>query len=159
VDPEAALAGFDAAREEWEAAFARVPDAALTYLKPGDDYALGGLLVHVNWVLDRYLHVLEAKPVVAFPPVSTDAGRGLTPEGRRKSLQEMDRLHAAVRTVVTGLDEAEWLRQTPVVYGPGEDPFPTSPEDLVTWLTDHYREHVAQCGDLVGEWSATRRSA
>ena len=159
MDREAALAGFEAARVEWEAAFVRVPDAALTYLKPGDDYALGGLLVHVNWVLDRYLHVLEGKPVVDFSPVSSDAGRGLTPAGRQRSLQEMDRLHDAVRRLVAGLDEAEWRRQTPVVYGPGEDPYATSPEDLLTWLTEHYREHVAQCGDLVGEWSATRRSA
>ena len=51
MEREAALADFESARKEWEAAFANVPDGALTYLKPGDDYSLGGLQVHVNWVL------------------------------------------------------------------------------------------------------------
>jgi len=43
MERKAALAGFEAARLQWEEAFARVPDDALHYLKPGDDYALGGL--------------------------------------------------------------------------------------------------------------------
>src|SRR5438128_12067641 len=59
VDREAALSDFDAARAEWEAVFAQVPDAALSYLKPGDDYALGGLQVHVNWDLVHYSRVLD----------------------------------------------------------------------------------------------------
>src|SRR2546425_2648869 len=58
VDREAALSDFDAARAEWESVFAQVPDAALAYLKPGDDYALGGLQVHVNWILVHYSRVL-----------------------------------------------------------------------------------------------------
>src|SRR5260370_1063978 len=41
MEREAALADFDTARKEWEDAFARVPDGALAYLKPGDDYAQG----------------------------------------------------------------------------------------------------------------------
>ena len=40
MERDAALADFEAAREEWEAAFSRVPDGALTYLKPGDDVNL-----------------------------------------------------------------------------------------------------------------------
>jgi len=59
MDRDAALADFESARVEWEAAFAQVPDGALAYLKPGDDYALGGLQVHVNWVLTHYRRVLD----------------------------------------------------------------------------------------------------
>ena len=59
VVKDEALIDFAAAREEWETAFAQVPDAALEYLKPGDDYALGGLQVHVNWVLVHYRRVLD----------------------------------------------------------------------------------------------------
>jgi DinB superfamily len=154
MDRPAALADFEVARTEWEAAFARVPDAALTYLKPGDDYALGGLLVHVNWVLARYLRVLDGRVVLEHPPVTEDVRRGLTPRQRLEALQEMARLHAAVRSAVEGLDAAEWERKTPVVYGEGEAPYLTSPEDVLGWLRDHYREHVAQCADLIGEWSA-----
>ena len=53
MERDAALSDFAAARQEWEEAFARVPDEALRYLKPGDDYSLGGLQVHINWVLAR----------------------------------------------------------------------------------------------------------
>lgn len=159
MDRDAALADFEAARREWEAAFARVPDAALTYLKPGDDYALGGLLVHVNWVLARYLRVLNGRAVLEHPPVSDDVRRGLTPRQRIASLEEMTRLHAAVWASVAGLDAADWKRKTPVVYGEGEAPYLTSPEDVVGWLRDHYREHVDQCADLIREWSSSPRSA
>ena len=59
MEREAALADFELARSEWESAFAKVPDGALGYLKPGDDYALGGLQIHVNWVLTHYRRVLD----------------------------------------------------------------------------------------------------
>jgi DinB superfamily len=161
------LADFDAARAEWEAAFAGVPDDALGYLRPGDDYALGGLQVHVNWVLLHYRRVLAGIVAGRYgrlepqdpPGEGDDASRramaGLTAGERKRSLDEMDRLHGAVRTAAAKLSEAGWTRQAPVVYGKGEDPYPTSPEELIGWLRDHYREHVQQCGDLVGEWRAT----
>ena len=158
MNAQAALAVFEAARLEWEAAFARVPDAALAYLKPGDDYALGGLLVHVNWVLAHYLRVLEGDVVLHDPPLSREAHDGLTPARRAESLAEMSRLHDAVTSAVARLDESAWGRVTPVVYGPDEEPYPTTPEDVVGWLRDHYREHVDQCADLIREWSSAPRS-
>src|SRR3989442_12456404 len=108
MEREAALADFETARKEWEAAFAKVPDGALTYLKPGDDYALGGLQVHVNWVLVHYGRVLDglkADPHNALQPLdkpeeSRDAnGRakpGLTAPERRPALEEMAGLHRSV---------------------------------------------------------------
>lgn len=153
MDRQAALAGFEAARLEWEAAFARVPDAALTYLKPGDDYALGGLLVHVNWVLQHYLRVLEGEVVLHDLPLSGEAHDGLTAARRVESLAEMSRLHDAVTSALARLDDSAWRRVTPVVYGPGEQPYPTTAGDVVGWLSDHYREHVDQCADLIREWS------
>lgn len=157
MDPQAALADFDAARLEWEAAFARVPDAALAYLKPGDDYALGGLLVHVNWVLAHYLRVLDGEVVLRDPPLSSEAHDGLTPVRRAESLAEMSRLHDAVLSAVGRLDDSGWRRVTPVVYGPGQEPYPTTSEDVVGWLRDHYREHVEQCADLIEEWKLAGR--
>jgi hypothetical protein len=70
-------------------------------------------------------------------------------------LDEMGRLHAAVVTAVTRLPESDWLRKAPVIYGEGQDAYPTSPEDIIGWLRDHYREHVGQSADLVEDWNAS----
>ena len=80
----------------------------------------------------------------------------MSPAERRQSLAEMSRLHEAVKTRVDRLAESDWSRKSPVVYGPGEDPYPTSPEDVVGWLCDHYREHVVQSADLVEEWRTAK---
>jgi hypothetical protein len=164
VDREAALADFDAGRAEWEAVFAQVPDAALSYLKPGDDYALGGLQVHVNWVLVHYSRVLngiKADPNQQLQPLdrpeeSTAANKrakaGLTAPERKPALEEMSGLHRSVREAASGIAEADWSRKTPVVYGEGQDPYPTSPDDILGWLREHYREHVHQCPELIASW-------
>jgi hypothetical protein len=169
MEKEAALADFDAARGEWETAFARVPDGALGYLKPGDDYALGGLLVHVNWVLTHYRRVLDGLIAGRFgqlgpqdsPGEAEDAVQkakaGLTAAQRAKAVAEMGRLHAAVVTATTRLPEGDWTRKAAVIYGEGQDPYPTSPEDVIGWLRDHYREHVQQCADLVEDYERLRR--
>jgi hypothetical protein len=165
---DAAVADFDKARAEWESALAQVPDDALGYLKPGDDYALGGLQVHVNWVLVHYRRVLDgliAGGFAALEPldlpgetdeVNRQAKAGLTGNGRRKALGEMADLHKAVLEAARHLPPESWSRKTPVVYGVGQDPFPTSAEDILGWLTDHYREHVAQCPKLVASWRETK---
>ncbi len=164
MDRPAALDDFEAARREWEEAFGRVPDAALTYLKEGDDYSLGGLQVHVNWVLAHYRRVLDAIVAAGFeqlrahdPPGAEQkalegARRGLDRAGRVESLKEMGRLHARVRDAVERLPESDWTRKAPVVYGEGEDPFPTCPEDILGWLREHYREHVVQSAELIEDW-------
>jgi hypothetical protein len=162
-----ALADFDAARKEWDAAFGQVPDAALGYLKPGDDYAIGGLQVHVNWVLVHYRRVLDGLVDGEFtqlppldPPGENEefnqrAKAGLTPDSRREALADAASVHRAVLETANELPEESWSRKAPVVYGAGQDPYPTSPEDVMGWLTDHYREHVQQCPELVAEWRTT----
>jgi hypothetical protein len=168
VDRDAALADFDVARASWEAVFAEVPDAALDYLKPGDDYAIGGLQVHVNWVLVHYRRVLDALIAghfSALEPLTTaaewvragqKAKAGIEPSERQALLEEMAGSHAAVAAAVRGRPADDWTRKTPVRYGPTEDPYPTSLDDLLGWLRDHYREHVEQCPELVAEWRGER---
>jgi hypothetical protein len=168
LDREDSLADFGAARSEWESAFAKVPDDALGYLKPGDDYALGGLLVHVNWVLMHYRRVLDGIVTARFgqlgpqdpggeaEAIRKEAKVGLEAGRRAKKLVEMDRLHTAVVTAITRLPEGDWSRKASVIYGEGHDPYPTSPEDIVGWLREHYREHVEQSADLVADWRAMR---
>jgi hypothetical protein len=167
MDRDAALADFDAARKEWEAAFAQVPDGALGYLKPGDDYALGGLQVHVVWVLTHYRRVLDGIVAGGFKSLGPQdsagegdaAGQkakvGLAKGDRAKALSDMARLHVAVTGAATKLPVSDWSRKCEVVYGEGQDPYPTSPEDIVEWLRDHYREHVTQSADLIDAWEAS----
>ena len=171
MEQAAVLADFEAARGEWEAAFAKVPDEALGYLKAGDDYALGGLQVHVNWVLKHYSRVLEGILARGFervdpqdrPGDAETAGRraktGLTAGERRKALSEMARRHSAVVSAVSRLPAEGWSRKAPVVYSQGQDPFPTSAEDIVGWLREHYREHVEQSAQLVSDWNEAGRPA
>ena len=167
VVKDAAIADFEAARKEWDAAFAQVPDQALGYLKPGDDYALGGLQVHVNWVLVHYRRVLDGLIDGGFAPLdpldppgenaefNRQAKAGLTPEGRRVALADMASMHRAVLDAAKELPAESWSRKAPVVYGAGQDPYPTSAEDVIGWLADHYREHVQQCPELVADWRKT----
>jgi hypothetical protein len=162
------MADFDKARGEWESALAQVPDEALGYLKAGDDYALGGLQVHVNWVLGHYRRVLDGLIEGGFSPLASldppgeaeefnkRAKAGLTADGRRQALAEMSELHSAVLEAASGLPEESWSRKAAVVYGAGQDPYPTSPEDVLGWLIDHYREHVQQCPELVESWRQRR---
>jgi hypothetical protein len=171
VEREAALTDFETARSEWVAALAKVPDEALAYLKPGDDYALGGLQVHVNWVLHHYSRVLDALIAGGFAPMAAadppgewedfnkKAKAGLTATGRIQALAEMTSLHQSVLKAAQGLELGDWWRKAPVVYGEGKDPYPTSPEDLIGWLRDHYREHVDQTADLLTAWRQTTKAS
>lgn len=164
MEREEALAGFESARREWESAFERVPDGALGYLKPGDDYALGGIQVHVNWVLLHYRRVLEGIVAKRFERVepqdrpgeeaaAREAARsGLDGARRKRALDEMWGHHEAVLRALNRIEPGEWDRKAPVVYVAGQEPYPTSPADVVEWLTDHYREHVQQSSELVLEW-------
>ena len=170
MERDQALADFDRARAEWEAAFARVPDAALRYLKPGDDYSLGGLMVHVNWVLVHYGRVLDAMVAGGFTAVGPldppgeereareAARRGLSTSERARSMAEMATLHKDALAAMSSLAAREWDRKCPVVYAPGEEPYDTSAGDVAGWLSDHYREHVSQTADLIEEWRASAKA-
>src|SRR2546428_11235899 len=112
MEREAALADFETARKEWEAAFANVPDGALTYLKPGDDYSLGGLQVHVNWVLVHYLRVLDGIVAGGFAAIGPQdpaaevqralegARRGLAAGGGRGCTGRVGNAHVAPSVTV-----------------------------------------------------------
>src|SRR5438105_5578515 len=59
-DADTVIAGFDQSRQEFEEAVRRAPDAALRFKPLGEDYALGGLVVHVTQVLRHYAGVVGA---------------------------------------------------------------------------------------------------
>ena len=55
----ASVAELDAARDALVAAYEDVPDPALSWLKPGDDYALGGIVRHLQNSADEYTATLQ----------------------------------------------------------------------------------------------------
>ena len=55
----AGVADLDAARDEFVGAYEDVPDPALAWLKPGDDYALGGIVIHVQNSADEYTATVD----------------------------------------------------------------------------------------------------
>jgi hypothetical protein len=165
-DRGTALAGFEEARTGFTEVFGSVPDEALGYLKPEDDYALGGLVFHVNAILEHYGVVLAAiretgfgetspsDPPGLFETANARAKEGMLPEERAAALASMTRLHDSVVGMLESIDAGDWHRKAPVRYEAGADPFPTSPADVTGWLTGHYLEHVPHVHQLLAGWRA-----
>ncbi len=106
ADRATVLDGFARARDELEEAFRAVPDEALTYCPEGDDYALGGLVLHLTEVLNHYRHVLGRIRAAEFgevriSPDSDDVERhraarlraGLTAEARPAAFAALRSVH------------------------------------------------------------------
>jgi hypothetical protein len=165
---DAALAEFDRSRTDFEEAVRRAPDAALRYRAPGDDYALGGLVVHVTQVLGHYAEVLDAihtadwQSPTAPPSQTSDRDAALIRDGfggdsRADVLTRLRDAHTALVNAVRA-EPSEWFsRQAPVTYSGSSEPYPTSPADVVGWVRDHYAEHTQQIADLVSDWAIATR--
>jgi hypothetical protein len=166
---EADLTRFDEARATFSRALMDAPAESLGFLKPGDDYAVGGLLYHANAVLTHYHVVLDTIVTAGFsevtpkdPPglfeqANARAREGLNSAERTTELNLMDELHGRVRARALALDAGDWERKAPVRFEPESEPYPTSPQDVVGWLTDHYLEHVPHALQLLEEWRAAER--
>jgi Protein of unknown function (DUF664) len=164
-----ALDGLEAARKQFVAAIDGAPTEALAYLSPGDDYALGGLVTHVNAVLRRYGRVLDA--IVADPAAELNArsideemGRdnarskeGLTAGDRVGAMATLAALHDHVVAALSAINARDWNRKTPVRYGGGE-PYMTSAGDITEWLWGHYLEHVPHVEELLQHWRAASQT-
>jgi hypothetical protein len=165
---ETVLADFDQSRLEFEEALRRAPDAALRYRPPGEDYALGGLVVHVADVLHNYARLIDAINAVEWRPL-TAPGHETSPhdttlihdgfggETRPAILEQMRTAHTALvqATLVSGPET--FRRQAAVIYSGSSEPYPTSPADVVGWVRDHYKEHTQQITDLVSAWAEATR--
>ena len=158
---EAALAAFDEARDRFLVAFEEVPDTALGFLKPGDDYSIGGLLAHLTWGLRHYSGVLEAAVSGGFgefrdPPDPADLARAsaegresLSASDRGAALKSLGSAHARLAVQARAVPEADFERTAPVRYGDATEPFPTSAATILVWMTEHYDEHVPHVGELL----------
>jgi hypothetical protein len=167
-DRDTALKEFEEARAAFLDAYAGVPDEALAFLKPGEDYALGGLVTHVVAVLEHYQLVLSAVLDAEFGEVRPQdapgfweqqglrAHAGLQPHEREAAFAELDRRHDGFAATMASLPGEDWNRKAPVWFGSSVEALPTSPGDIWGWLNDHYLEHVPQVQDLHREWVASR---
>jgi hypothetical protein len=165
---EATLANFDRARAEFEEAVRGAPDAALRYRATGDDYALGGLVVHVTQVLEHYTDVLNAihtadwQSPTAPPSVTSDSDAALIRDGfggdsRAEVLARLRDAHTALVNAVRA-EPSDWFsRPAPVTYSGSSEPYQTSPADVVGWVRDHYAEHTQQIAELVADWAIATR--
>ncbi|HEY8740556.1 MAG TPA: DinB family protein [Candidatus Dormibacteraeota bacterium] len=164
---ESDLAGFQSSRRKFVDAISGVPEDALAYLSPSDDYSLGGLITHVNAILRRYGRVLDgvlgdtaseldARPIDLDKDVdNARSGEAMTGPGRAAALTTLAQLHDHMAFKLGTLTDADWDRKTPVVFGGSEEPYPTSAGDLIGWLTGHYEEHVPHVAELLAGWQAT----
>jgi hypothetical protein len=164
--PAAELANFENARTQFVDAMNTAPNEALAYLRPGDDYALGGLVTHVNAVLRRYGRVLSgilANPTAELDarPIDQDMGSenaraldGLTEPGRPAAMAALAELHQQVAAALATVGEDAWDRKTPVIYRGSAQPYLTSAADIKKWLADHYLEHVPHVAELLAAWRA-----
>lgn len=167
--PNPALDGFEDARQQFVEAIDNAPTEALAYLSPGDDYALGGLVTHVNGVLRRYGRVLDAilaDPATELNAKSIDEGmmrdnarsrEGLTAAERVDAMATLAALHAHVALALSTISADDWNRKTPVRFG-GDEPYLTSAADITEWLRGHYLEHVPHVEELLQLWSAAGRA-
>jgi hypothetical protein len=164
-----ALDSFEQARRQFVEAIEGAPTEALVYRSPGDDYALGGLVTHVNGVLRRYGRVLDA--IAADPGAELDARsidedmeeanarskEGLTAGERAQAMATLATLHGHVAAVLSTVSAEAWNRKTPVRYGGGEQ-YLTSAADITEWLSGHYLEHVPHVADLLRRWRAATQA-
>ena len=162
-----AVQDFDRAREAFEVALRRAPDAALRFRPQAEEYALGGLVVHVTDVLRRYTALLDMlraeqwQPLVApsLPTSDRDQQRirdGFPGEERARVLDDMRASHAALADAARATAD-DFERQAQVTFENAAQPYPTSAADVVGWVRDHYAEHTQQVSDLVTAWAASTR--
>ncbi len=167
---EEALAAFDHAYAAFLAAFGQAPDEALSYVPPGDEYALGVLPPHLQGVLQRYTGVLQQMVQSDFAPIdkSLDVEQEASeaklhaflvaarPTGadRAPMLAELAAAHQTAVRQLAGVDAATSTRAAPVIYSTGSAPYPTSARDILGWLSDHYQEHIAQIHSMLAQWQA-----
>ena len=164
-----ALAKMDEAHDAIVAAFASMPDGALAWLKPGDDYAIGGIVIHLISSLDGYIGTLAALDAAGYRDTAgpgedeaiveqqlAHARRGLAPAERAPMFAEMKSKNDALSDLARRATGPQFEALAGITY-PGDDaPYPTSVALVVQWMTEHYAEHVPHARALFAEWQKAR---
>jgi DinB superfamily len=168
IDREAMLADFDHARDDFENAFAQVPDEALDFKQEGDDYSIADLLPHITGSIVRYSRQFDLMKEIEYQELRIVAGaeeaelieshRQAREDPTRKqgdrqtALNEMEAAHDELAAKLREVAYEEYTRLSTVYYPGSDAPYPTRPADLTRWLADHYREHVPHVMELLASW-------
>jgi ketosteroid isomerase-like protein len=167
TEARSALDSFDTARDAYLKAFSEVPSDAMPYLKAGDDYSLGGLAVHVAFVIEHYTNVLDTMVSANFSECHAQDPDGLEDRALAKAksnltrkdvqaeLNNTRRRHDALIRKVERLGQ-DWSRKAPVWFKGAAEVYPTGASDVLKWLTDHYEEHIPHMKALVADWQQHR---
>ncbi len=169
VDRSAVVGALDQARDAFLAAFAEVPDAALSYLPEGDEFALGALLLHIAQPMRTYTGLLtemaasdgrvdqdqdpafqagqlqQRGEIMAARPTAAD---------RAALLAALEAAHQQLRARLLATPDAEFDRPVTVIYSGTTEPYPTSPRMVAGWVQGHYDEHTPQVESLLAGWRA-----
>jgi hypothetical protein len=164
------LKTFDEARDHFLAAFAQAPDEALPFVPPGDEYAIGVLPIHLLDPITRYMTVFDQiaandyelvdragdPDALAWEAERHAHSAATRPTGAERPgmLRDLAAAHQRVVDRFSALDAATFTRHGPVIYPGSPDPYPTSAQDILGWLTDHYDEHTVQVAQLLDQWRA-----
>lgn len=160
-----ALAKLEAAHAAIADAFAAMPDAALAWLKPGDDYAIGGVAIHLIQSLDGYIGTLAALDAAGYRDTAgpgehekavdaqlARARRGVSADERAATFGEMNTKHERLASLARRPSDAQFDALIGVTYPGDAVPYPTSVALVVQWMTDHYAEHVPHVQTLLSQW-------
>jgi hypothetical protein len=160
-----ALAKLDGAHAAIVDAFGAMPDPALAWLKPGDDYAIGGVAIHLIQSLDGYIATLAALDAAGYTDTSgpgedervveaqlAHMRRGVSAAERAATFAEMRTKHERFAALARKPTDAQFDALIGVTYPTDEVPYPTSVALVVQWMTDHYVEHVPHVQTLFSEW-------
>jgi hypothetical protein len=169
-----ALAAFDRSYAAFVEAFDHAPDEALSFVPPGDDYALGILPLHLQDQIRDYMALLQHMLEQDFAQIDLSQGgerekktanrytylaeQRPTGADRAGMLTELASVHQEAQVQLGALDEATATRTAPVIYSTGTAPYPTSARAILGWLQDHYQEHSKQTQDMLAQWSAQRHT-
>jgi hypothetical protein len=115
----------------------------------------------VTWGLTHYSSVLEAVVSGGFGEmrdrsdpadqerVAAEGRAELAPAGRGAALSSLGAAHVRLASQVRSLPDADFGRTAPVLYGEATEPYATSAATVLTWMTEHYDEHVPHVGELL----------
>jgi hypothetical protein len=156
------------ARGEFAEAFTDVPDAALQYKGASDQYALSGVVVHLIATIDHYRRVIEGMIDTGFKPFALQpqdpgveaahtkrAQTGFAAGERDEAFALLESAHDDLAKAVLTVQPQDYPARVPVTYKGGESAHPTSPSDVVGWLTGHYREHIPDVRKMAGRAPAS----
>jgi hypothetical protein len=107
-----------------------------------NDYALvdrAGDPAALAWEAERHAHSAATRPTGAE---------------RAGMLRDLAAAHQRVVDRFAALNAATFTRQGLVIYPGSPDPYPTSAQDILGWLKDHYDEHTVQMAQLLDQWRA-----